>query len=137
MKKKILSGIVGFTITLLLVGCETTDPYFSYSDSTPNLVNFSVDIISEPSGAVIEINDNYVGKTPLTVELKGWEATRTFTRSHIIVARPMEVGGQTQVKSFIDWHEPSETYGDTIPVKIYFNMNLIRIPGRYDININI
>ncbi len=99
-------------------------------------MNFSVDIISEPSAAVIEINDNYVGKTPLTVELKGWEATRTFARSHTIVANPVAAGGQTQVKIFSGWNEPNETYGDTIPMKIYFNMNLIRIPEEYDININ-
>ena len=91
-------------------------------------MNFSVDIISEPSAAVIEINDNYVGKTPLTVELKGWEATRTFDRSHTIVTNPVAAGGQTQVKIFSGWNEPSETYGDTIPMKIYFNMYLIRIP---------
>jgi hypothetical protein len=122
MKKKLLSGIVGFAITLFLVGCETMNGYSS------SMANFSVEIVSEPSGAVIEINKNYVGRTPLTVGLKGWEATRTFARSHIVVAHPVAAGGQTQTKVFSGWYEPSETYGDTIPVKMYFNMNLIRIP---------
>jgi hypothetical protein len=119
------------------VGCETFGPYTGYP-TTPSstLVSFPVDIISEPSGAVIEINNNYVGKTPLTVELKGWETTRTFARSHTIVAHPVAPGGQTQTKIFSGWSEPDVSYGDTIPTTIYFNMDLIRIPEKYEIDIN-
>jgi PBP1b-binding outer membrane lipoprotein LpoB len=35
-----------------------------------SITTFKVKIISEPSGAVIEINNNYMGKTPMT-EQKG------------------------------------------------------------------
>jgi len=114
---------------LFLVGCETLD-------TTTSIAKFSVEIVSDPSGADIEINNNYVGKTPITVNLEGWESTRTFTRSHTIVAHPIRAGGQTQVKIFLGWREPSKTYGDVIPDKIYFDMNLIRIPNQLDLNIN-
>jgi len=97
---------------------------------------FPVKIISEPLGAKIEVNDNYVGETPLTINLEGWESTRTFIRSNTIVAHPVRAGGQTQVKVFSGWSQPDQTYGDKIPYKIYFNMDLIRIPEKYDININ-
>ena len=104
---------------LFLNSCETVQS---------KVKSFPVEIISEPSGAKIEVNQNYIGETPLTINLEGWESTRTFIRSHIIVAHPVRAGGQTQVKSFIGWYEPNRRYGDKIPNKIYFNMNLIRIP---------
>ena len=131
-KMKKLSFLVLFPITLVLLsGCETMD-----IGGSPKIKSFPVKIISEPTGAKIEINDNYVGKTPMTVQLEGWETTRTFSRSHIIVAHPVKAGGQTQVKSFTGWSSPDLTYGDKIPEKIYFNMNLIRIPQKLDLKIN-
>ena len=45
-------------------------------------------------------------------------------------------GGETQVKVFLGWTEPSDTYGDKIPETIFFNMNLVRIPEKYDIKLN-
>ena len=106
---------------LLLSGCETMDVKSS------SVQEFPVQVVSEPSGAKVEVNDNYIGETPLTIKLEGWESTRTFTRSTTIVAHPIRAGGQTQVKIFSGWREPSRTYGDVIPKKIYFNMNLIRV----------
>ena len=93
VKKKMLSGIAGITMILFLVGCETT----GHSQKLDSFVAYRV---SEPSGAVIEINNEYVGKTPLTVDLTGWQSTRTFARNHTIVAHPVAAGGQTQIKFF-------------------------------------
>ena len=121
MIKKTVLLFASAAVILFLGGCETLEE-FDFST-----VKFPVYVVSEPAGAVIEINDNYVGKTPLTVELEGWKTTRTFVRSHTIVAHPLKAGGQTQVKSFTGWSSPDKSYGDTIPEKIYFNMNLVRI----------
>ena len=117
--------IAGISIALSLSNCASSNE--SMYSSSSRITKFTVEIVSEPAGAVIEINNNYVGKTPITVELEGWKATRTFSRNHIIVAYPVRDGGQTQVKSFMGWTEPSQTYGDKIPVKIYFNMDLVSI----------
>lgn len=121
-------------VSLSLAACETLVEEMELSG--PQLAMFTVEIVSEPDGAIIEINDNYIGKTPLTVELEGWERTRTFARRHTILANPVFAGGQVQIKSFSGWYEPSIQHGDPIPEKIYFNMNLIRTPKEIDLNIN-
>ncbi len=121
-------AVTGFV--LCSSGCGTTG-----SITSPAVKQFSVEIISEPSGAKVEVNDNYMGETPLTINIEGWESTQTFIRKSVIVAHPVRAGGQTQVKIFSGWHEPDKTYGDKIPNKIYFNMNLIRIPEQLDLNI--
>ncbi len=129
---------IAILMTLSLSSCQTMDTNSGSSSSRLpwGMARFSVDIVSDPAGAVIEVNDNYVGKAPLTVELEGWTRTRTFARSHTIVAHPVQDGGQTQVKVFSGWYEASREYGDPIPEKIYFNMSLVRVPRQYDININ-
>jgi PEGA domain len=125
MKTSFCVMISVLAITLSLSNCATVDN--SLYSSSSKVTKFTVEIVSEPAGAVIEINDNYLGKTPITVELEGWKSTRTFCRNHILVAHPVRDGGQVQVKSFIGWTEPSKTYGDKIPDKIFFDMNLVRI----------
>lgn len=125
-----------YPVVLLLLsvsGCQTLGSSVSLGSKT---AKFSVEIISEPSGAKVEINDNYIGKTPLVIELEGWKSTRTFARSHTIVAHPVSAGGYTQVKVFTGWGEPDYTYGKVIPEKIYFNMNLAPVPEKIDLNIN-
>ena len=138
MKMGISSRITVILVTLLLGGCETMDggQDSSLSTQTSAVVSFPVEIVSDPSGAVVEINDDYAGKTPLTVDLEGWQATRTFARSHTIVAHPLQAGGYTQIKVFLGWYEASRTHGDTIPKTIYFNMRLVPSPEKYDIEIN-
>ena len=127
---RIIVNLIVASSIMLLSGCETLDSSFA------SVKQFPVEVISEPSGADVEVNDNYVGKTPLTINIEGWESTRTFNRSNTIVAHPVKAGGQTQVKTFIGWSQPDQHYGDKIPNKIYFNMNLIRVPETLDLNIN-
>jgi len=131
MKKIYIISLLG--LALLLGGCQTMETMPSASTA---ISKFPVHIVSEPSGAKVEVNDNYVGMTPLTIELDGWAATRTFARSHVIVAHPVYAGGQTQVKTFSGWYQPDLTYGDTIPEDMFFNMNLVRVPDKLDVNIN-
>ena len=126
--KTIFAGLAVGTITLS--GCT------SYGVMEPATAQFPVEIISDPPGALIEINDNLVGKTPLTVNIEGWEATRTAVRSHIILAYPIRNGQQTQVKSLSGWYDPDNRYGDVIPTTMYFDMSLVRVP-KYQNNINI
>lgn len=138
MKTDRFSGITVLMMILFVGGCHTSEKTQNTSSSQQpsRTAKFSVDIVSDPSGAIIEINDDYIGKTPLTVELEGWVATRTFARNHKIVAHPLRAGGYTQVKIFSGWSEASRTYGDTVPKKIYFNMSLEPSPQKYDVEIN-
>ena len=134
MKLKI---IIIFITILMFGGCQTTKDgvYPSHPNEFSVTKNFTIKIISEPSGAKVEVNNNYVGKTPLTIKVEGWRDTQTFIRSHTIVAHPVRAGGETQVKYFMGWSRPDKSYGDKIPNTIYFNMNLIRIPEQLNLNI--
>ncbi len=132
-----INSLIVVTVILLLGGCETTPTPTQISTLPENqITRFSVEIISEPSGAKIEVNKNYVGETPLKIDIEGWEGTRTFIRSYSIIAHPVNAGGQMQSKWFFGWKEPSLLYGDKIPTAIYFNMNLIYPAEEYNININ-
>ncbi len=131
MKNPLIANLLIVAMILFLNNCETVP-----STISPKVKSFPVEIISEPSAAKIEVNNNYIGETPLTINLEGWESTRTFIRSHRIVAHPVRAGGQLQSKYFSGWSEPDLSYGDNIPITIYFNMNLIRIPEEYNINID-
>lgn len=131
MKNQMISILLIAVMILFLSGCETTQ-----LTTSPKTKLFPVVIISEPSGAKIEVDDNYIGETPLNINLEGWEETCTFIRDHEIVAHPVRAGGQMQFKFFSGWHRPDQRFGDKIPETIYFNMNLVRSPEKYDININ-
>ena len=135
MKIKIL--IILITV-LLFSGCQTANNGLNplYSSESSKVKMFTVKIISEPLGAKIEINNNYVGETPITVKVEGWQDTQTFIRGHTIVAHPVEAEREVQIKSFMGWHKPDKTYGDKIPNTIYFNMNLVRTHKQLDLYIN-
>jgi PEGA domain len=84
-------------------------------------------IISEPPGARIEINDNYVGDAPITVELA--QRGDYFDEDTVIRAIPTEGGDYPQTKRFLTsdpWYHPGSA-GDKIPSRIFFNMHLV--PG--------
>jgi len=83
-------------------------------------------IISEPPGADIEINNNYVGKTPIKVPIGGKQVpSLTFVT---INALPNHRGDCLQQK-IIEQEQ-------TIPRKIFFNMHLCRQPSSIDLNVN-
>jgi PEGA domain len=84
-------------------------------------------IISEPPGERIEINDNYVGDAPITVELA--QRGDYFDEDTVIRAIPTEGGDYPQTKRFLTsdpWYHPGSA-GDKIPSRIFFNMHLV--PG--------
>ena len=68
----------------------------------------SLEIVTEPSGAAIEINDEYIGKSPVTVSVQKKGMFK-------IVAIPT-VGGTCKQSKDID--------GDKMPSKIFFQMRL-------------
>ena len=131
MTKSLILNFVVVASVLCLSGCVPMETI-----NSDGVNSFPVEIISEPSGAKIEVNNNYIGETPLIINLEGWESTRTFIRSHRIVAHPVRPGGQMQSKYFSGWYEPDQSFGDKIPNTIYFNMYLISTPEEYNININ-
>jgi hypothetical protein len=77
----------------------------------------TVQIVSEPAGARIEINGRYVGDAPTTVEIESSSHGR-FWKDTIIKAYPKETG-YTQIKAFNG--ESRWSISDPIPSRISFD----------------
>jgi hypothetical protein len=98
-----------------------------------------VEIISEPAGARIEVNDNYVGDAPITVEIP--QSGGYFTRNTVIRALPTEGGDYVQTKHFSGsipdvWYpETVGTARDQIPSRILFDMHLGQVTPSVDVNV--
>ena len=90
-------------------------------------------IESDPPGARIEINNQYVGTTPLRVDIPrrsdfNWDSMEWDTISVKIIAYPIFHGQQVQVK-YIGYDEPTPTH-------VFFDMNLVSMENSIDVNIN-
>jgi len=92
----------------------------------------TVEIISNPPGANIEVNNDYIGKTPCAVSLPA-NYKGEFTRNTIVQALPVIGGQYTQQKSFIGGYDDFIA-NDVIPKRIFFDMNLQ--PVQPEINVN-
>jgi PEGA domain len=105
-----LSGVI-----LVISACTAAQPNSSASvKPTPSPTTKALQILSDPPGARIEINDNYVGETPITVQISLWGAG--FTKATSIRAIPV-VGGQYLQSKFF-------SAKDEVPDRIFFEMNL-------------
>jgi len=80
----------------------------------------SVQIVSEPNGAKIEVNGRYVGDAPTTVEIEVSPHGR-FWRDTIIKAYPKDTG-YIQIKAFNG--ESRWSISDLIPARISFDTRI-------------
>ena len=76
-----------------------------------------VQIVSQPVGAKIEINGQYVGDAPLRVDIEASNDGR-FWRDTIIKAYPKDTG-YIQIKAFNG--KSRWTISDNVPPKIFFD----------------
>jgi hypothetical protein len=74
-------------------------------------------IVSEPAGAQIEINGQYVGDAPRTVEIETSDDGR-FWRDTIIKAYPKDTG-YTQIRAFNG--KSRWEISDVVPSRIFFD----------------
>jgi len=92
-------------------------------------------IISEPPGARIEVNNNYVGDAPVTVELP--QRGDYFSEDTVVRAIPTEGGDYVQIKQFDSndqWYHPGKT-GDKIPSRLFFDMHLGPVNPAIDVKV--
>ena len=105
-----------FVYLSFLVGCHSTAMY-------------TTKITSEPPGARIEVNNDYIGDTPLEMNWEGYTENDSFASNYTVRALPRAPGQEVQVKTFNWWY-------DKIPKHIFFDMNLIsNQPKKYEIDI--
>jgi hypothetical protein len=94
----------------------------------------TVEVITEPPGAAIEIDGGYVGFSPCTIDIESSRSGK-FKKVTVIKALPREAGQYSQSKVFKGASFP-EAQEDYIPKKIYFNMHLGPVGDKVDVTIN-
>ena len=98
-----------------------------------------IEILSEPAGARIEVNDDYVGDTPTTISVPCTPDGR-FTENTVIRATPTRPGDYTQTKFFsggygYGYRNLYRNLNSSIPKRIFFDMRLGPVPESIDINL--
>jgi len=100
---------------VLLAGCAAEEPGGMTLDTSPSMM-FTTRVTSKPSGARIELDDEFVGETPLDIEWKVYSAKANlfFKDDHVLRALPTGLGQYAQKKSY--------SSGAVVPKTISFDM---------------
>lgn len=109
-------------IAILLGGCATNSTH--EAERGPNgTIGYHVQVESSTPGVRIEVNEEYIGKTPLTLTVFG-DKDGTFhnfgTTDYVIRAFPATTNQYPQTKAFRTGGWFSQE--DRIPSRIYFDM---------------
>jgi hypothetical protein len=139
---KQLHNSCGVVIPLcaILCGCSVPSPT-PLSTTTPATAGPTepqyqeIQIVSQPPGARIEVNDDYICDAPCSVRVHR-DAEGRFFESTTITAMPVSYG-YTQTKFFMGFGGLSApgVYSAAVPARIFFDMNLR--PASQDINVNV
>jgi len=113
---------------VFFAGCTDYGNPYTPTYTSPQTQIYTTKVISEPPGARIELDDDYIGTAPLEIQWTGWSDSGRFRDDHIIRALPIYEGQYTQTKFFRCGSRP-------IPKTILFDMNLAPAPRQYELNI--
>jgi hypothetical protein len=110
---------------LVAVGCSSTGG--SNVEKGPHgTIAYLVEVSSSEPGAVIEANNEYIGKTPVVLKIFGDKdgTFHNFGNYHYLVTAHPPGGGLPQTKDFRTggWF----TTEDMIPRKIYFDFGPVK-----------
>jgi hypothetical protein len=143
MKANALSGSVIVAIGITS-GCTASNspsvgvdrPVRHYEAVAKRPVMRTIHIDSEPAGARIEVNEDYVCDAPCDVQVRADSEGRFWEKTKI---RGLPKGyGYTQSKLFFGYGQSDNPYlhSDHVPQKIFFDMNLAPVPRPIDVNVN-
>jgi len=122
----------------LLAGCELLQPP---GPNKPKPLRgprgsygYKVEVLTSEPGSKIEVNQEYIGDSPITITLYG-DNDGTFRRpmDYIIRAYPVKPGQNLQWKFYTGGGDHIEE--DRIPKRIYFDLNLERAPEKKELKI--
>ena len=129
-----MEKLLAVLLCLGLVGCASTPTVpITYQDNSVvfengyKYINYEVDIISDPPGAKIEWNNDYIGETPCKKIINGYLTMIDYLYLVKVVANPVSPGQYVQTKVLTQ---------DPLPRTIYFNMNLGPQTPAVDVNVN-
>ncbi|MBL9128734.1 MAG: PEGA domain-containing protein [Verrucomicrobiales bacterium] len=107
---------------LIWIGCATNPSAAPRERGPQGTVAYEVSVESEPTGARIEVNQDFGGKTPLVIQVFG-DKDGTFHNfgrfNYTITAFPLKAGQSPQTKEFRTgaWFTPE----DRIPKQVFFD----------------
>ncbi len=119
---KPLTFVSGLALIALLCGCETAQQ--SAERGPQGTIAYMVQIESSEPGVRIEADNDYVGKTPVSLKIWG-DKDGTFhnfgSQEYIVRAFPLNTNQYMQTKVFRTGGWFSQE--DKIPSRIFFDMN--------------
>ena len=119
--KQVLCSLACFS-TILATGCASS-PTGKPERGPDGTIAYQVLVESSTPGARIEVNEDYIGKTPLTLTIFG-DKDGTFhnfgSKDYIIRAFPVTISQFPQTKVFRTGGWFSEE--DRIPSRLYFDL---------------
>ncbi len=113
---------ISIALTTLMLACASGPPGAEHGPQ--GTIAYYVQLESSESGARIEVNNDYVGKTPMTLKIWG-DKDGTFhnfgSQEYIIRAFPLNTNQFIQTKAFRTGGWFSQE--DKIPTRLYFDLN--------------
>ena len=107
------------------------------------LPEYSTEIMSDPPGARIEVDGNYIGEAPVKYTWGRYKYMYFTDRPHEVIASPTYKGHCVQRKYYNGGHSynpftgmGSVGYNDPIPSKIFFTTALCQQTPSVDVNVN-
>jgi hypothetical protein len=108
------SPVIAALIAFGLAGCESSPKVSTRSPPAATAATKTIQIISDPPDARIEVNDDYVGDTPISITVP--TVGGNFTKGTTIRATPTLQGEYVQSKYF--------DRNSEVPSRILFSMGL-------------
>ena len=131
---------------IVFLYCFPTTPRHRLMKIKDKFITVQINVETEPTGALIEVNGFVIGKSPVTFPIKfsGADVVRAFEDvppdKFIVRAIPIsDSPNRTQYTQFkLLWADDIlEQYvrNSGLPLSIYFNMFLAPIPEKYELEL--
>lgn len=82
------------------------------------------EILSDPPGARIEVNGDYIGDAPVTTKLRHHPSDKVVMGKVVIRALPRNGDEHLQEKTFQGPQYPFDPHRDIVPKRVFFDMRL-------------
>lgn len=103
-------------LTVLVTSCAGPSREREYAVVT--------EIFSEPPGARIELNGNYLGETPLTTRIRHHPADKVVMGRVVLRAYPRGSDQPVQTKVFNGPQYPFDPRRDVVPERVFFDLRV-------------
>jgi hypothetical protein len=111
-KKNLLTAALAASWLLALTACNTTNSSGGFKET---------EIITDPAGARIEINGDYIGNSPIKYTFNQ-SPVGTILGNYLIRATPIDPKQQPQTRRLEGPYVPLTGPVDKVPEKLFFDL---------------